>query len=122
MIVTSSVYSLYMQNDSFREGPKFITISHENNLPSTVIGRHGGDWVMDDTEGAFQSSGDKSRHDTPCAWTWIVMPQVSSGEGKQLTVSALNIITSVKVCICQVSFQTVIAWFIIINFAPPQGK
>lgn len=28
--VTSSVYPLCKQNDSFRGGPKFITVNHEN--------------------------------------------------------------------------------------------
>jgi precorrin-4 methylase len=36
-----------------------------------------------------------------------VMPHVSPGEGKQLTVSSANIITSVKVCIYQASLRTV---------------
>jgi hypothetical protein len=30
VIITSSVCPLYKHNDSFRGGPKFITVSHEN--------------------------------------------------------------------------------------------
>lgn len=30
VIVTSSVCPLYKQNDSFRGGPKFVTVNHEN--------------------------------------------------------------------------------------------
>lgn len=102
MIVTSSVYPLHKQNDSFRGSPKFITVSHENRtcqehslVDVEVIGL----WMTMSVLFCYlEINADMTLH----MHEHGVSCHMSPGEGKRLAVPSVNIITSVKVCICQV--------------------
>ena len=103
VIVTSSVYPLCKQNDSFRGGPKFITVNHENRtcqVHSLVDMEVIGLWMkLSVLFSHLEANADMMLH----VYEHGVSCHMSPDEGKRLAVSSVNIITSVKVCICQVS-------------------